>query len=141
MSAFIVPIGSKNGIVVLGTADVFGEEWGANLTIENDEYKHFDQTAGADGNSWAQIVTGFAKGDGTCRAKYDATPGADLPVTKGIWMGATGVGYFGYTTLIGFIIAYTIVNVRPASNTANPGSSMFDFDLKITDCEFTDTGP
>lgn len=141
--ATIIPISTKSGVVALANGSVYGEEWGANLTIEADRYKHFEMDASSDPllNIMSQVITGFTSGSATVRAKYDSTAGADLPSTKGAWMGATGTGYLGYTSLIGFIIAYTITNVRPASNTASPGGAMFDFDMEITDIEFTTSGP
>ncbi len=139
----IIPISSKNGIVLLasGGVEVFGEEFSCNLRIDNDAYRTYDQTADAVGIRWAQVITGFAEGDGTVRAKYDNTPGSDLPLAKGVWLDSTGVGFLGYSSLVGFIIAYTIIACRGASNTGNPGSNMFDFDIKITGCDFTLTGP
>lgn len=143
MASPIIPISTKNGVVALANGSVFGEEWGMNLTIERDRYKTFEMTPTTDPmtNTMSQVLTGFTSGTGTVRAKYDATGGADLPASKLAWMGATGVEYLGYTSLIGFVIEYTITDVRPAVNTANPGGAMFDFDFEITDIAFTTSGP
>lgn len=139
--AVIIPISCKNGIVILASQHVYGEEWGANLTIDNDEYKHYEMTPDVQSITWAQVLTSFATGEGTGRAKFDNTPGADLPVSKGVWLDGTGTGYLGYSALVGFVIGYTIIGVRPSSNTGSPGSNMFEFNFKITACTFTSTGP
>lgn len=139
--ATITPISCKSGIVTFASAGIYGEEWAADLLIENERYRHFDMTADANGITWSQTLTSFAGGTGRIRAKYDNTVGARLPNNKGIWLDATGTGWLGYTSTVGFIITYTITNVRPASNTGSPGSTMYDFDFNINSCLYSIVGP
>lgn len=139
--AAIIPISCKSGVVILSAFHIFGKEWGLNLEIENDDYKHYEMTADVNNLIWKQVLTSFSGGTGTVRCMYDNTVGARLPNDKNVWLDKTGVGYVGFTATIGFVIAFTIVNVTPASSTDSPSSNMFDFQLKITGCTFTIVGP
>lgn len=139
--ATIIPISCKSGVVILNSQHIYGEQWGAQLTIENELYKHFEMTADVNSLIWAQVLTSFSTGTGTCRLLYDNTPGARPFPNKGIWLNQAGVGYLGFTSTVGLIISYVITDVKPADDTNNPKSTMFDFDFKITACTFTIVGP
>ncbi len=139
----IIPISCKSGVVILNSQHVLGEAWSASLEIENDEYKHFEMTPDANTTPliWAQLLTSFAKGNGTCRMKFDNTPGSRPITNKNLFLDTGGVGYLGYTSTVGFVIAYTIVGVEGGSDTAQPSSTVFNLTFKITACTFTITGP
>ncbi len=140
--ATIIPISCKDGIVILSSnAHIFGKSWGAQLTIEKELYKHFEITDDANLLKWAQLLTSFSTGTATVQMLFDNTPGARPMPNKNVWLNKGGTGYLGYTSLVGLVIAYTITDVKPGSNTDNPASTMFDFDLTITACTFTITGP
>lgn len=139
--ATIIPISSKSGVAIFAGFRMYGEQWNADLTIENDRLKHFEMTADANSLSWAQTLTGFAMGTGSVRMLFDNTPAARPMPDKLVWMDKTGTGWLGYTSLVGFIITFTITNVRPGSNTDNPKSTYFDFDFNINSCTFSTTGP
>lgn len=141
MASPIIPISCKNGIVILASQHVYGEEWAAELNIEEEDYKTFEMTVDAANIIWKEDISSFAGGTARVRARYDSTANALLPNNKGIWLDATGTGYLGYTSLLGFIITYRILNVRPAVGLQSPGNTMFDFDLRIRSCLYTSTGP
>ena len=139
--ATILPISSKSGIAILASAHMYAEEWSANLQIENDEYKHFEMTADANNLVWAQVLTSFSKGDATLAMKFDNTNGARPMPDKNIWLDKTGTGFLGFSSLVGLVIVYTILNVRPAISTGNSNGALWPFDIRITACTFTTTGP
>lgn len=139
--ATIIPISCKSGVVIFANAHVYGEQWSAELQIENDRIKHFEMTADANSLTWAGTITGFTQGTGSVRALFDNTPNSRLPSDKSIWMDRTGTGWLGYTSTVGFIVTYTITNIKPGSNTDNPKSTYFDVDFNINSCTFSASGP
>lgn len=141
MPSLITPVSCKSGIVLLSSFSVYGEEWAADLILEDEEYKHFEMTADALNIIWKDDISSFAGGTGRVRARHDNTVGARLIQNKNVWLDATGTGWLGYTTLVGFIITYRVINVRPVVTLANPGGAMFDFDLRIRSCLPSITGP
>ena len=141
MPSLITPVSCKDGVVILANQHIYGEEFAAELAIEEEEYKHFEMTADALGIIWKDDISSFAGGTAQVRAKWDNAVNQKLIQNKGIWLDATGTGWLGYTSLVGFIITYRILGARPTSNVQSPGSTMFDFTLRIRSCLPSITGP
>lgn len=138
----IIPIGTKNGVVVMQGGEIGGEEWQAAILVDNDDYMHFGQTPNPqNGLTWAQVITGHARGTATIKAKFDSTPGQDLVINNGNIVDAVGAGYLGHDALHGLVIEYTVVAMRQGAVNSSPGSNMFEMDIKITDCYWTVEGP
>lgn len=141
MASLITPVSCKNGIALLGGFSIYGEEWAMDLAIEDEEYKHFEMTADNNGIIFKEDISSFAGGQARIRARWDNTAGARLANNKGVWLDAIGTGYLGYTALVGFVITYRVINIRPAVTLGNPGGAMYDFDLRVRSCLWTITGP
>lgn len=141
MPSLITPVSCKSGVVILSSFNIFGEEWALDLVLEDEEYKHFLMTANAQGITFKDDISSFAGGTGRCRARWDNAAGQRLVDTKGVWLDATGTGWFGYTSTVGFTITYRVISTRPSVTLANPGGAMFDFDLRIRECVYSITGP
>lgn len=139
--ATIVPISCKSGVVIFSTFHLYGEQWNADLTIENDRLKHFEMTADANNLTWAGTITSFASGTGSVRMLLDNQSNLRQPTDKQIWLDKTGTAWLGYTSTVGFIITFTITNCRPGSDTNSPKSTYFDFDFNINSCTFSAAGP
>lgn len=141
MASLITPVSCKSGVVILSNFSIYGEEWAMDLAIEDEEYKHFEMTADANGIIFKEDISSFGGGQARVRARWDNTANQRLPTNKSVWLDATGTGWLGYTTLVGFIVTYRIINVRPVVTLANPGGAMYDFDLRIRSCLHSIVGP
>jgi len=141
MASLITPVSCKSGVVILSNFSIYGEEWAMDLAIEDEEYKHFEMTADANSLIFKEDISSFAGGQARVRAKWDNTVGARLPNNKQVWLDATGTGWLGYTSLVGFIVTYRVINIRPAVSLASPGGAMYDFDLRIRSCLYSFAGP
>ena len=143
MASLIIPFSSKSGVCILAGYSIYGEEWSLDIAIEDEEYKHFEMTADTSITSliWKEDISSFAGGTARIRAKYDNTPTARLYNNKSVWLDSTGTGWLGYTSTVGFVITYRVINLRPATNTNTPGSAMYDFDLRIRSCLPSIAGP
>lgn len=139
--ATIIPISCKSGVVIFSSFHLYGEQWSADLTVENDRIKHWEMTADANSLVWAQTLTSFSSGVGSVRMLFDNTSNARPMPDKQVWLDKTGTGWLGYSSQVGLIITFTITNVRPGSNTDNPKSTYFDFDFNINSCTFSVAGP
>ncbi len=140
MASISVPPG-KGGVIILGSAHLYLSSWQLSLDVDNELYKHFEQTA--DGNSlvWANVVTGHMTGEVTVTGKFDATNAAYLPTSKSVWPNQANTGWLGYTSTIGFNIGYTIIGVRAVQNAEQPAGATYEARLRITACTFDTHGP
>lgn len=144
----IIPVAGKRGILSMrsgsATVSIKADSWDMNLEIENALVPHFDMTTDVYGLKWPMILTGFASGQARVACKMDLTvpnplllnPGNRIPYLDG-----TGIGYLGYTNLVGFIVEYTVINNSPRQGVDMTSGAMFDFTLGITAVDFTTVGP
>lgn len=140
MPTISVPPG-KSGIVILGGAHLYLEEWELNLEVDQEQYRHFEQTADVNNLVWAQVVDGHATGDASVRGKFDATVASYLPTNKAVWPSVSGTGWLGYTSTIGFVITFDIKGVQGSHGAARPAGASYGARLTITGCTFSSTGP
>lgn len=141
MASLITPVSCKSGVVTMSSFAIFGEEWALDIAIEDEEYKHFEMTTDINGIIWKEDISSFAGGQARIRARWDNAVGARLPVNKGVWLDNVGTAWLGYTSTVGFIIVYRVINIRPAVTLANPGGAMYDFDLRVRECRYSIIGP
>lgn len=140
MATINVP-GGKSGIIQLGSARLYLNEWDMSLEVDNEAYMHFEQTPDASGLDWKGILSGHVTGDATVRGNFDNTGGAYLPSSKAVWPTGAGTGFLGYTSLVGFTITYGIIGIRAATGAARPAGAVYEARLKILGCLFDTNGP
>lgn len=140
MAVISVPSG-KEGVIIFSASSLFLEEWDMSLEIDNELYMHFNQTADVNSLYFKAINAGHVTGDATVRGKFDNTGGAYLPTSKAIWPGGQGTGWLGYTSTVGFNIAYAIVGIRAVKSVGQPAGSLYEARIKITACVFNSAGP
>jgi len=94
MATITLPPG-KSGVVILAGAHLYLEEWELNLEVDQELYRHFEQTADANNLVWAQAIDGHATGDASVRGKFDITNAAYLPTARASGRAPPGRGGWG----------------------------------------------
>lgn len=135
MATIQVPPG-KGGVIVLGGQHCYLNHFDLAIDVDNELYKHFEQTPDAIQLVWAQCLTGHATGEANIKGNFDQTPGAMLPAHN-VWPSQANTGFLGYTSSIGFNVSFTIIGVRTSQDAGQPASSVFEAKLKITACSLT----
>ncbi len=150
----IIPAAGKRGVIAIAgdNGDIFslfGDDWSANIEVENARIPHFNMNKDNLGQYWAAVLTGFASGSGQISAKMDLDQNSGVASSLALYLAnggsdseATGIGivFLGYTDLVGLICSYTMVGNNPLQGITQTAGGMYNFSFEITSLEFTTTG-
>ncbi len=144
----IIPAAGKRGI--LGIAgdngevfSLYGDDWDAQLEVENARVPHFDMEIDDYGLYWPAVLTGFASGTGRMSAKFSLDPSQGVNNALSLYIGEEGVGlvFLGFTDLVGLVCSYVMTQNNPLQGITQTAGGMYNFQFEITSARFTSVGP